>query len=108
MPSSCMGSVGISKKGILCMSFWRDFLYDVYRVVEFLKNIYLSDLRDEFNESKQLIFTMYNLAVTGSTLLIVSTQFKMSQGTQRLFFALGVFWTTCLTSLPIFCASEVD
>mmetsp|Transcript_37850 Transcript_37850/g.64604 ORF Transcript_37850/g.64604 Transcript_37850/m.64604 type:complete len:109 (-) Transcript_37850:306-632(-) len=108
MPSSCMGSVGISKKGILCMSFWRDFLYDVYRVVEFLKNIYLSDLRDEFNESKQLIFAIYNLAVMGSILLIVNSQIEMSQGAQRVFFAFGVFWTTCLTSLPIFCASEVD
>eukprot|EP00581_Thalassiosira_minuscula_P033328 CAMPEP_0183786912 /NCGR_PEP_ID=MMETSP0739-20130205/67270_1 /TAXON_ID=385413 /ORGANISM="Thalassiosira miniscula, Strain CCMP1093" /LENGTH=521 /DNA_ID=CAMNT_0026030977 /DNA_START=457 /DNA_END=2022 /DNA_ORIENTATION=- len=57
------------------------------------------NLCDEFNESKQIIFAMYDLAVIGSVLLIVSKAVATSQGAQRVLFAVGVFWTTCFASL---------
>lgn len=57
------------------------------------------NLQDEFNESKQIILAMYDTAVIGSVLLIVSNAVVTYQGEQRLLFAVGIFWTTCFASM---------
>jgi hypothetical protein len=53
------------------------------------------NLQSEFNESKQVIFSMYDTAVIGTIILIVSNLAIQYQGQQRLLYSLGIFWTTC-------------
>jgi hypothetical protein len=53
------------------------------------------NLQAEFNESKQVIFSMYDTAVISTLILVVSNVAIKYQGQQRLLFTLGIFWTTC-------------
>ena len=53
------------------------------------------NLRSEFNESRQIILSMYDTAVISTILLVVSNTAISYQGEQRLLFTLGIFWTTC-------------
>merc|ERR1712087_634676 len=57
------------------------------------------NLHDNFNESKQILLAMYDTAVIGSVLLIVSNVAVTHQGAQRILFTVGVFWTTCFASM---------
>ena len=52
-------------------------------------------LQSEFNESKQIILAMYDIAVVGSILLVVSNVVVTYQGPKRILFAVGIFWATC-------------
>lgn len=56
-------------------------------------------LKHEFNESKQIILAMYDTAVIGSVVLIVSKTAESYQGEQRILITLGIFWTTSFASL---------
>lgn len=53
------------------------------------------NLQSEFNESKQVIFSMYDTAAIASIILVVSNVALEYQGQQRLIFSLGIFWCTC-------------
>ena len=53
------------------------------------------NLRSEFNESKQIIFSMYDTAVISTIILVVSNIALQYQGQQRLLYSLGIFWITC-------------
>lgn len=55
------------------------------------------NLQSEFNESKQMIFSMYNTAVISTILIVVGNVALQYQGPQRLLFALGIFWITCFS-----------
>lgn len=55
-------------------------------------------LRDEFNESKQIILSMYDTLVIGSVLLIVANVVVTYQGEQRMLFTVGIFWISCFAS----------
>lgn len=57
------------------------------------------NLRDEFNESKQIILAMYDTAVIGSVVLIVSNTIESYQAGHRILLSLATFWTTCFASL---------
>ena len=55
-------------------------------------------MQKQFNDNKQLILTMYNIAVMGSLIIIVSNVVEVYQGIMRIFVAVGVFWTTVFSS----------
>ena len=55
------------------------------------------NLQSEFNESKQMIFSMYNTAVILTILIVVSNVALQYQAQQRILFALGIFWITCFS-----------
>lgn len=56
------------------------------------------NLQSEFNESKQIILSMYDTAVIATLLLFVGSFALTYQGEQRLLISLGIFWTTCFAS----------
>jgi hypothetical protein len=53
------------------------------------------NMQSEFNESKQIIFSMYDTAVISTIILVVSNIALQYQGQQRLLYSLGIFWITC-------------
>jgi hypothetical protein len=57
------------------------------------------NLKDEFNESKQIILAMYDTAVIGSVVLIVVKTTESYQAGQSILLALATFWITCFASL---------
>jgi len=59
---------------------------------------YLSrDLDSRFGEAKQLIFGMYNIAVTGLCLIFLLSFLDVSPAAIHMFRAIGIFWGTVLT-----------
>ena len=55
-------------------------------------------LGSEYNESKQMILSMYGTAAISTILVVVATVTSINQSQMRLLFTLGVFWATCLAS----------
>jgi len=56
------------------------------------------NLESEFNESKEIILSMYDTAVISTILLVVANAAVVYQGQKRLLFSLGIFWTSCFAS----------
>jgi hypothetical protein len=56
------------------------------------------NLKEEFGESKQLIFAMYNIAFIGLIDVAISTV-HVGQSTKNMFYAFGIFWGTVFSSL---------
>mmetsp|Transcript_11109 Transcript_11109/g.16243 ORF Transcript_11109/g.16243 Transcript_11109/m.16243 type:complete len:785 (-) Transcript_11109:179-2533(-) len=56
------------------------------------------NMNDNFGESKQLIFAMYNIALVSVVFLLLSILADLEQGDKKMLQAVGVFWGTTVSS----------
>ncbi|KAL7463939.1 hypothetical protein ACHAXS_004290 [Conticribra weissflogii] len=62
------------------------------------------NMQKEYRDNRQLILTMYNVALVGSIVLVISNAIEVFQSTMRLIVSTGVLWVTssscCVFVLP--------
>ena len=56
------------------------------------------NLKEEFGESRQLILSMYNIALVGIAILIAGNVVETTAGGRRVITTIGVCWTTSFSS----------
>jgi hypothetical protein len=95
---------GVITQRIVCSTetdaFWiTQLLFDGFFVFGGCILAYMTrNINDEFGEAKQLIFAMYNIALVGVIIVLVTQIADLSTNASSILRAIGVFWGTVFST----------